>query len=74
MAHSTFHSAGDGRGRRTVRVNGNEISHVLWCETSAGVVVYVPQPMKVKRLDRGEVYTRRLRGIVSVEFLRGDRE
>lgn len=72
MPHPTFHSAGDGRGRRSVRVNGNEISHVLWCDTHAGVVVFVPQPMRVKRNARDEVYTRRLRGRVAVAPLDGE--
>ncbi|WP_346399933.1 hypothetical protein [Pseudomonas syringae] len=72
MPHPTFHSAGDGRGLRRVHLNGNEITHVLWCDTDAGVVVFVPQPMRVKRTSRDEVYTRRLRGRVTVTPLDGE--
>lgn len=73
MPQPTFHSAGDGRGRRSVHVNGNEITHVLWCDTEAGVVVFVPQPIRVKRTARDEVYTRRLRGQVTVVSLDGEK-
>lgn len=68
MPHPTFHRAGDGRGRRSVRLNGNEIKHVIWCDTAAGIVVYVPQPVRVKRPSRDEVYTRRLLGQVRVFY------
>ncbi|WP_296230426.1 hypothetical protein [Pseudomonas sp. UBA4617] len=66
-APSSFHHAGDGRGRRLVFVNGNEVDSVLWCDTAAGVCVYAPQPVKVKRPAREEIYTRRLRGVVTVQ-------
>ncbi|RMV34312.1 Prophage PssSM-02, Orf42 [Pseudomonas savastanoi pv. phaseolicola] len=72
MPHPTFHSACDGRGLRHVHVNGNEITHVLWCDTDAGVVVFVPQPMRVKRTARDKAYTRRLRGRVTVTPFDGD--
>ncbi|POQ05528.1 hypothetical protein CXB42_05150 [Pseudomonas syringae pv. syringae] len=68
MPNPTLHSAGDGRGSGAVFVNGNEIKHVLWCDTATGTVVFVPQPMRVKRNDRDEVYTRRLRGQVRVFY------
>lgn len=63
---SSFHSYADGRGNRVVRVNGNAIDSVIWCDTQAGVVVYAPRPVKAKRPAREEVYTRRLRGNVAV--------
>ena len=72
MPHPTFHSANDGRGYRRVFVNGNEITQVLWCDTAAGVVVFVPQPMRVKRTARDKAYTRRLRGRVTVTPFDGD--
>ncbi|MEE4341457.1 hypothetical protein V2J66_07510 [Pseudomonas alliivorans] len=72
MPNPTFHSAGDGRGYRRVFVNGNEITQVLWCDTEAGVVVFAPQPMRVKRTARDEVYTRRLRGRVTVTAFDGE--
>lgn len=62
----SFHSHADGRGNRVVLVNGNAVDNVLWCDTDAGVVIYAPRPVKVKRPEREEVYTRRLRGTVTV--------
>lgn len=64
---SSFHRHADGRGLRRVFVNGNQVENVLWCDTAAGVCVYAPQPIKTKRPARDEIYTRRLRGIVTVE-------
>ncbi len=64
---SSFHRHADGRGPRRVFVNGNQVDNVLWCDTAVGVCVYAPQPIKTKRPARDEIYTRRLRGIVTVE-------
>lgn len=66
-APSSFHCHADGRGPRRVFVNGNQVDNVLWCDTAAGVCVYVPRPVKVKRPAHDEIYTRRLRGVVTVE-------
>ncbi|BBT40894.1 hypothetical protein [Pseudomonas putida] len=66
-APSSFHSRADGRGPRRVFVNGNLVENVLWCDTAAGVCVYAPRPVKAKRPEREEIYTRRLRGVVTVE-------
>lgn len=68
-APSTFHRHEDGRGRRRVFVNGNEVANVIWCDTAAGVCVIAPRPARAKRPDRDQIYTRRLRGIVTVEAL-----
>ena len=62
----SFHCHGDGRGDRSVFVNGNEIDNVVWCDTFAGIVIFAPQPIRVKRPEGDEVYTRRLRGSVTV--------
>lgn len=64
---SSFHHPFDGRGNRRAFVNGNQVDNVLWCDTSSGVCVYAPQPIKLKRPALEEVYTRRLRGFVTVE-------
>lgn len=63
----SFHHYNDGRGRRRVYVNGYELSHVKWCDTDKGVAVYCPLPLRLKRPGSDEVYTRRLRGVVTVE-------
>lgn len=65
-APSSFHHAGDGRGARRVFVNGIEVQRAIWCDTAAGVCVYAPMPIKPKRPAREEIYTRRLRGVVTV--------
>ena len=67
MARSdSFHHFNDGRGKRRIYVNGNEIEHVVWCDTSQDVAVFCPYPFRVSRAGT-EVYTRRLRGTVTVE-------
>ncbi|MDW2775243.1 hypothetical protein [Pseudomonas sp. BEA3.1] len=66
-APSSFHRHADGRGNRRVFVNGNPVDNVLWCDTAAGVCVYAPRPVKVKRPAREQIYTRRLQGIVTVQ-------
>ncbi|MDD0985794.1 hypothetical protein [Pseudomonas shahriarae] len=63
----TFHHFEDGRGRRRVFVNGNEVSHVKWCDTDKGIAIYCPLPLRLKRPSSDEVYTRRLTGVVTVE-------
>ena len=62
----SFHHFNDGRGKRRVYVNGNEIARVVWCDTSQGIAVFCPYPFRVHR-EGAEVYTRRLRGVVTVE-------
>lgn len=62
----SLHRPSDGRGPRRVYVNGNEVEHVLWCDTVRGLVVFAPYPVRIKRLG-DELYTRRLRGSVTVE-------
>lgn len=66
-APSSFHRHADGRGPRRVLVNGNQVDDVIWCDTAAGVCVYVPRPVKAKRPRRDQIYTRRLLGVVTVE-------
>lgn len=64
----SFHSYRDGRGfGRRVFVNGNEVKRVRWCDTKAGVVVYIPWPARIKKPEGDVVYTRRLRGTVTVQ-------
>lgn len=56
--------------RLNVFVNGNKVDHAIMADTTRGEVLYCPlpfRPMKGKR--RGEVYTRMLRGTVTVEVL-----
>ncbi len=62
----SFHHFNDGRGRRRIYVNGNEIERVVWCDTSQGIAVFCPHPIRISRAG-DEVYTRRLRGAVTVE-------
>ena len=61
-----IHTWHDGRGPRDVFVNGNRIDSVVWADTQAGVVIYVPQPSRIHRRLRDCVFTRKLRGRVEV--------
>ena len=64
----SFHHFNDGRGKRRVYVNGNEIERVVWCDTSQGIAVFSPYPYRIKHTG-DEIYTRRVRGVVTVERL-----
>lgn len=61
-----IHTVRDGRGRRRVFVNGNEVTHALHANTLTGVVEYAPQPLRIHKTKRDQIYTRRLRGRVEV--------
>ncbi len=61
-----IHYVGDGRGRRDVFVNGHQINHVVYANERKGIVEFAPHPLRAKR--NGDVYTRKLRGVVTVEF------
>jgi hypothetical protein len=61
-----IHSPFDGRGRRRVFVNGNEVERAIWADLKRGLVCYAPTPMRIKR-NSDELYTRTLRGQVTVE-------
>lgn len=67
-AENPFHRNSDGRGQRRVLVNGNPVDWALWADTQRGLVCYAPQPVKVKR-NSDEIYTRMLRGQVTVEYI-----
>lgn len=65
-----FHSASDGKGRRSVHVNGNRIDNVLWANEEYGLVCFMPHRRTTKKdRRRGEIYTRLLRGNLTVEFV-----
>lgn len=65
----TFHSFDDGRGLRRVFVNGNEIQRVIWADTKRGVLEFYPDPPRIHKSRRDEIYTRKLRGTVTVEYI-----
>lgn len=49
-----------------VFVNGNECRKVIRADTVKGEVIYIPSPARIKK-NTDEVYTRMLRGKVTVE-------
>lgn len=49
-----------------VFVNGNPVEHAIRADTERGLVRYAPLPLRIKR-GTDEVYTRTLRGHVTVE-------
>lgn len=63
-----FHSAIDGKGRRSVTVNGNLIKNVLWANEEKGLLCFNPMPLRINK-RKGEFYTRLLRGKVAVNFV-----
>lgn len=67
--YSHVHFVGDGKGRRKVTLDGEEVQWVTYADTAKGIVVYAPHPIEVKA--NGDVRTRTLRGVVAVEFLDG---
>jgi hypothetical protein len=60
-----IHTPHDGRGLRDVFVNGNKIDSVVFADTKNGVVIFMPKPYRIKKNSDG-VYTRKLRGVVTV--------
>ena len=65
-----FHSAKDGKGIRHVFVNGNRIKCVMWANVEQGLVCFMPNRRLIKKYRRkGKIYTRLLRGNVTVEFI-----
>jgi len=60
-----IHTRSDGRGIRRVFVNGNEIRRAIRADTKRGEVIFAPSPIRLKR--NKELYTRMLRGVVTVE-------
>lgn len=66
ISNPRIHYVGDGRGLRDVFVNGHQINNVVYANEQRGIVEFAPRPLKSKR--NGEVYTRKLRGIVTVAF------
>lgn len=65
-----IHYPDDGRPHRKVFVNGNLIEQVFYADTKKGIVDFYPEPARIKK-GADELYSRRLRGRVTVEFLGG---
>ena len=59
-----YHCVGDGRGARDVYVNGVLVHGAISADIRRGVVEFIPQPARLRR-NRKEVYTRKLRGVVT---------
>lgn len=65
MIYTVANTSAIGR-RVRVCVNGNEVKHAIFADTARGVVRYMPQPFRPKK-NSDEVFTRLLRGTVTVE-------
>lgn len=61
-----IHYVCDGRGLRNVFMNGNLINNVVYANEQKGIIEFAPLPLRVKR--NGEIYIRKLRGVVTVKF------
>lgn len=53
---------------RRIFVNGNEIGGVTMADTDRGVVEFFPLPPRIHKRKRDEIYSRTLRGQVTVEL------
>ncbi|EIQ0040727.1 hypothetical protein LUG75_000131 [Escherichia coli] len=72
MKRETFHHFADGRGRRQIFVNGNRISRVIWADEEKGVLCFHPYPLRRHRRDPFSIYSRKLRGKITVLFEKED--
>lgn len=50
-----------------VFVNGNKVDGAFFADTDRGIARFYPQPPRIKKPERDQVYSRTLRGRVSVE-------
>ncbi|KTC10353.1 hypothetical protein AO391_24820 [Pseudomonas marginalis ICMP 9505] len=69
------HWADDGRGRREVIIDGKPVTHVIWCDTRAGIAVVADQPLKStdgEHVDFHPVWGE-LRVICSGGYIRGNK-
>lgn len=63
-----IHTPGDGRGRRKVMVDGQEVKRVVYADTLRGEVRCIDDPI---RIVGGEAAWHTLRGRVTVEPAHG---
>ncbi len=63
MSDGFYSSSRNNRG--DVTVNGRVVDTAIWANTKAGLVGYVPKPLRINRRKQ-KIYTRILRG--NVEF------
>ena len=72
MEHlSHIHTPEDGRGKRTVFVNGKLINHCFFADTKKGVAKVYLHPFVLDKY-RKRCLSRTLRGTVTVEADHGD--
>ena len=69
MRNDNFHRVGDGRGKRRVFVNGNELKSYIWADIKRGIACIHPHPLQIHKRKRDEIYSRKLRGVITIEFI-----
>ncbi|WP_336654253.1 hypothetical protein [Leclercia adecarboxylata] len=69
MRNDNFHCVGDGRGKRRVFVNGNELKSCIWADVKRGIACIHPHPLRIYKRKRDEIYSRKLRGVITIEFI-----
>lgn len=67
MIYNVANTSAIGR-RCKVFVNGNAIDKVIYADTVKGIVIYYPTPLRVRK-GTEEVYSRKLKGVVTVELI-----
>ena len=54
-----------------VFVNANEVKRAIFADTEKGIVHFCPHPIRLKKRTRDEIYSRTLKGQVTVEPIKG---
>lgn len=65
-----IHAPGDGRGLRKVYVDGVERRRAVYANTLTGIVIHNGEKIELHPTRKGEVKTYKLRGKVTVEWLK----
>lgn len=66
----TIHNTVEVGNPVRVFVNGNLIDNALIADTKRGEVIFAPSPFRINK-NSETVYTRKLRGVVTVEPING---
>nr|DAI67089.1 MAG TPA: hypothetical protein [Caudoviricetes sp.] len=69
MRNDNFHRVGDGRVKLRVFVNGNELKSCIWADIKRGIACIHPHPLRIHKRKRDEIYSRKLRGVITIEFI-----
>lgn len=63
-----IHTVDDGRGRRRVTVDGNQVDNVVYADTRKGIVRHADKPPRIHRHGK-RIIERTKHGRVEIEFI-----